>query len=321
MRPPRFQRLRAALVCGAAVSLTILAPRAALAGPEVSAEDSAAAERLFEEGRAFMAEGTYEQACAKFAASQELDPAVGTLLNLGECFERRGLTASAWATYRQAETAAERQGQRARATFAAEHASALEPKLGRVVVEVASGARVPGLIVESDGRALPEGAWGTAIPNDPGERVVSAHADGHAPWSTTVTVSPGSRVTVAVPRLRELPQVAPVAPRRAGSRTQVVTGYGLAALGGVALGFGGFYGVRAFTGYGDANDNHCTPVDCDAIGVRAIQSAQTDATVSTVLFGVGLAAVAAGVVLIVTGSPGRAAQQAQAQTTAAGIAW
>jgi len=48
------------------------------------------AERLFREGRDAMKAGDPATACARFAASQSLDPAPGTLLNLALCEEKLG---------------------------------------------------------------------------------------------------------------------------------------------------------------------------------------------------------------------------------------
>src|SRR5262244_1618441 len=66
------------------------------------ARDPVAAEQLFIEGRAAAARGDYATACPKFAESQHLEPATGTLLNLADCEERLGKLASAWQHFREA---------------------------------------------------------------------------------------------------------------------------------------------------------------------------------------------------------------------------
>jgi hypothetical protein len=103
---------------------------------------SAAAEALFEAGREQIASGELDEGCRKMEASQKIDPAVGTLLYLGDCQERLGRTASAWAAFREAASLARLSGQPQREEIATTRAAALEPRLSRVKVAVndASGA-------------------------------------------------------------------------------------------------------------------------------------------------------------------------------------
>ena len=49
--------------------------------------NAVAAEALFREGRALLEQHEYREACDKLQKSQQLDPAVGTLLGLGHCYE------------------------------------------------------------------------------------------------------------------------------------------------------------------------------------------------------------------------------------------
>ena len=65
--------------------------------PVGAQSNKATAEALFTEGRALATSGKCAEAIPKFQASQKLDPGVGTLLNLAECYEQVGKTASAWA--------------------------------------------------------------------------------------------------------------------------------------------------------------------------------------------------------------------------------
>ena len=93
-------------------------PAAAQSG---GANNRAAAEALFNEGRSLVAGGHYSDACPKFEASQQLDPGLGTLLNLAECYEKLGKTASAWAEYREAIPLARASGSKVRQDLATEN--------------------------------------------------------------------------------------------------------------------------------------------------------------------------------------------------------
>src|SRR5262245_8870421 len=102
---------------------------AAFSESVVRAQDAmnkATAEALFADGRRLVGAGDYAAACPKFAASQKLDPGVGTALNLADCYERMGRWASAWAEFRSAASAAHTVGAREREELAGGRAQALE---------------------------------------------------------------------------------------------------------------------------------------------------------------------------------------------------
>src|SRR5512140_3368779 len=73
--------------------------------------DTALALSLFEEARKLASDGNYEAACPKFLASYNQVQKLGTLLNLADCYEKQGKTASAWARFVEAQGLAERAGQ------------------------------------------------------------------------------------------------------------------------------------------------------------------------------------------------------------------
>src|SRR5262245_16290948 len=110
---PRLARLLA-LLCMAPAPLDA-ADRAA---PSTSGRHPAAAQALFDEAQKRVAAGDYEQACPKFKASYALDPGGGTLLNLADCLEKQGRTASAWSTFKDALVLARRDGRSERVEYA-----------------------------------------------------------------------------------------------------------------------------------------------------------------------------------------------------------
>jgi hypothetical protein len=157
---------------------------------------------LFDEGRSLMAKKDYAAASAKLEQSQQLDPAVGTLLNLGECYTALGRTASAWSAYRDAASLAATTKQTDRERYANQKARELDARLSRLELAVASPARVPGLTITRNGVLVPEGLWGAAIPVDPGTQHVEAKAPGYVAWSGDTLVDEGARtVHLEVPVL------------------------------------------------------------------------------------------------------------------------
>src|SRR5688572_7702878 len=92
-------------------------------------ERNAAAQALFEQAKALVAQGKVEQACPKFEESQRLDPGVGTQFNLADCYERTGRLASAYTTFMDVAAATRQLGQVDREVVARERASAIKPRL------------------------------------------------------------------------------------------------------------------------------------------------------------------------------------------------
>src|SRR5215510_1523736 len=72
--------------------------------------ESQAAEALFRQAKSLMAQGQYGEACEKFSASQSLEPGLGTLLFLGDCYEHAGRFASALSTFAEARKFAQSRG-------------------------------------------------------------------------------------------------------------------------------------------------------------------------------------------------------------------
>src|SRR5205085_9479358 len=110
---------------------------------------SAEAGTLFRDGRALIKAGKLQQGCDKLDASNKLEPRVGTLLNLGDCREKLGKLASAWAAFRKAEAIAKRSGKDdKRMTEAGKRATALESRVSNLVIEVKQP--VDGLVIKRD---------------------------------------------------------------------------------------------------------------------------------------------------------------------------
>jgi len=116
--------MRHTLVQTVCLVLLCLLPRVASAqGP--SRDSVAQAESVFRSAKDADARGDLATACAEFAESQRLDPAVGTLLNLADCEARSGDTSAAREHYEAAR--AQMTPGDARHRFASDQIAALSP--------------------------------------------------------------------------------------------------------------------------------------------------------------------------------------------------
>jgi len=293
------------------LGLALLAAAPA-ASAQVSAEDRVAAESLFGDARRAMLAGDYAQACPKLEASRRLEPAVGTTLNLADCYEKLGRTASAWAEFKSAAAEAQRLGDGLRKTTALERAAALEPRLSRLRVDVTDTS----VAVFRDGEALSQALLGSAVPVDPGTIRLEARAPGKRTWRREIVVAgEGVQQTVQIPALEDEPlaagattaEPARVATEGGSGRTWawVVGGVGAAA-----LATGATLSLLASSNWSSAKDE-CgdLPYDCSPDAVSRADRASTQANVATAAFIVGGAALGASIILFSTSSEGAAATQ------------
>lgn len=283
------------LIAGALFS----APRDAHAQQDTQA----VAEKLFQEGRAFLAEGRYPEACAKLAESLRLDPAVGTMLNLADCYEHIEKLASAWVTYRRAATLARRANQRERFVHATSRSEALESKLSHLTVMVTPGAKaLKGLTVMHDGEVIGEAAWNTPVPVDGGRHTIEVSAPGFRSWKKEVRVAfRADDVKVEIPALTRAPEEGSkpgdVGPGASESAVQKTLGFISLAGGAAALGVGFGFGAIAKSTRDDAA-SHCSAVDCDAQGVSLTRDAKSEALLSTIFVSVGAGLALGGALLV-----------------------
>ena len=292
---------------------------ACFAAPEVhAAGDSeggaAAAESLFQEGRKAMDAHRYSDACPKFLASQKLAPAIGTLLNLADCYEKNNQLASAWARFHEAIALAQRLNRQNREQTARERADKLEPRLIRLSIL----SRTSGVEVKLDGNVIDPAALGTPIPVDAGKHTLEATAKGKKPFNTNVEVSEKNKSpSVEVPPLDDAPvekndqaqkPVEPPPEKQHGWSTQKTVGLVVAAGGVVGLGVGGFFGLRTSSKWSDSKP-HCPNLECDSTGVVLATDAKNAGNIATIATIAGGVLLIGGAVLFITGGDsGKAAK-------------
>ncbi|HEY3665400.1 MAG TPA: hypothetical protein VGL19_05345 [Polyangiaceae bacterium] len=282
---------------------------------EVSSENSVAAQALFDEAKRLIQKGDAAAACPKLEESERLEASIGTKLNLANCYEKVGRTASAWILYLEVESDTKRNGQVERQTMAHNHAAALQPTLSHLTISVPPASRVPGLVVERDGAPVGEAQWGLSIPVDPGSHAVKAHAPGKKDWQSTLSVAAdASAQSLSVPALDNAPltekgQAAPTKPHNRAQRTAAFVSFGV---GGVGAVLGTVFGLRAISKNSQSNaSDKCSGDTCTPEGTTLRNSARSSGTISTVAFAVGGAALATGLVLFFTDSKKEAPATAQ----------
>lgn len=159
------------------------------------AGDAAAADQLFREGKTLFDAGRVSEACPKFEASYAADPALGALLNLANCLETEGRTASAYGKWSDASDLARRAGD-PRGAYAEERRRALEPQLARLKVVVTGKA--DDLQIYRGETKLQPGAYGTKLPTDPGTVAVQVVRGDDVLWEQSVQVRAGEDSELSV---------------------------------------------------------------------------------------------------------------------------
>jgi hypothetical protein len=295
MRTRIAMKIRRPVPALVAVLLAVASPAWA-EGPT----DQAAGAALFQEAKQLAGAGDFAQACPKFAEAQRLFPTAGTLLNLGNCYEKLGKIASAWGAFKEAEVTARSQKDADREQEASRRAEALAAQRAKLAVNVPPAARLPGFELRRDGTLLGEAQWGSALPIDTGTHTFEAKAPGRKTWSTWVRVETnGSSATIEVPVLDPAPVEPEAAPFWNGQRSAGAV-VGAIGLGGMVAG-----AIFAAKAAGKNSDSlpHCQPTDvtkCDATGVALRGAAYGAAHVSTGTFIAGGALLAVGVAVFAT---------------------
>jgi len=285
--------------------------------------NAAIAQQLFLDGRKLMEAGSIAEACSKFADSQRLDPAVGTLMHLATCHERMGKLAAAWSEFTDVAAQAHKAGQAEREKYAHDHAVALGSKVPKVVIELSHPPE--GIRMTLDGAPLPLGILGTELPLDPGDHSLEVIAPGMKPWRQaklnlapsavvtrvrvtleedtsqgSISAAPGAQTgaTSAAPGAQTAATAA-AAPEQAGNSsnaTRRVIGYGLGGLGLVSL----VVAVgEEVTSMGRNNDESKYPAG--STERQTVSDQASAAQTYAIVFGaVGVATIGAGVYLVLS---------------------
>lgn len=257
-----------------------------------------------------MKEGKVVEACIAFEDSNRIEPRAGTLIRLGACREHNHQLASAYAAYNAALALVKDPSKKDIATA---KLAELEPQVPHLTVALADADRLPGLEVSRDGQPFDLAQCNHRAPIDGGDYVLAAHAPGHKDWTVTVHVPEvGGDVTIAIPRLEDLPpqtvvaavHVVPSSPSPWTGRRDLAVGLGGVAIAGFVV--GAVAGKLAQDDQRDAGDVCPSPIMPCGNAAKAQSdndAARKRALVANIGVGVGVAAVIAAGALWFTGGP------------------
>lgn len=253
-----------------AIAIVLAAARIAAAGPG-DADQATEASAAFQRGRDLAKLGRFTEACVEFGKSYELDPALGTAVNLADCLERQGLLYRAWELFDL--VARSSPNVQSRARLARARADALAARLATVIVTLRDPT-ARGLAVRiGEHTVTPAREIRDLV--EPRDLEIVATVPGRPAFRAVLHAAAGATVTVDVPAL-----VAPEAPGEPGEprrrRSFVYLAGGLGAAGAVGLGASLVIALGARSDYRAALAHECQPGNTATDAGYALCKARVD---------------------------------------------
>lgn len=251
------------------------------------------ADALFRAARELSKEGKLSEACPKFAESYALDPAVGTLLNLGDCEEKLGHPARALWAFLQAKDQMSRADDRQ--AFVDARLLELGKRVPRILIRLPLGAP-EGSNVEQDGKPVPAAALGVSVPVEPGPHRFVLRAPGYEAQTTEWTARLGGAEELQLKLGARVVRTSSLTPKPA-PRTW---GYISLGAGAVLLGTGVVSGISFLNSVSDFKE-HCDPdtrICRDQIGEDARSRGKLTQWLAPTTLGIGAAATGLGLYLL-----------------------
>jgi len=275
-------------------------------GKALAQGNSADAEELFKQGRAALDANDYATACPKFAASLQIERAVGTLMSLAKCEEASNKLASARQHWQEAADFADASNDRlARGPACRVKFAELDRRVPRLTVRLAQGAPSD-TVVKRDGAFILAATLGSPWPVDPGPHTLETSAAGRDTTTLQVELkegeakeaiaAPGPETAVGLVAPPPAVSTSPHAASRASGGMGGLFWTGVAVTGtGVAAGliFGGLALSKSGSLSGECPNHTCTPGNS---GQSDLSSATSMAVVSDVFFAVAGVGAVIGVV-------------------------
>lgn len=298
------------------VGLLALVPASARAD-----SDEQKAVQLFEKGRKLARDGRCAEAIAPLQESLRYAEGVGPLLNLGNCFETLGKSASAHRAFLRAQEVAQKNDDRRR-DEARERARAVEKDVSTLNIHVAVSIKSTAEL-RVDGEPWPRERWDVPWPIDAGQHEIEVIAPPHPKQIESITVhGRGEKATFTAnaaagpaepppqrptTRMPEQPRPADEDDTGSSQRTLGLVSGGFGAAGLVA---GTIFGVISLSAHSSLVGRCPRYPTCNVADKSALDdmnaNAQSAGTISTISVIAGLALVAAGAALYFTAPSPRA---------------
>lgn len=303
---------------------------AAPAGPVSDEKRKEAAER-FKRGVQLQADGNLDAAVIEFERAYELAPAYQVLFNIAVVYRDKNDRASALRAF-------ERFLSEGGAKIDAKKRKDVETEISKlkdVVATITVKVNVAGAEILLDDYPIGKSPLAQSIMVNVGRHKIEASKEGYKSDSQLFALAGRDDRSVEL-TLKEIKKDAPfVAPPPTTTTpppatttapppatTKVSTdggsakglGYGLTIAGVLGVGLGGYFGLSANSAWKDAKDLKCDNGKCPTKAAQdKAESAKSDANLSTLGFGLGGAALIAGVVLLLTSGGGTEEKAASQQ--------
>jgi hypothetical protein len=288
-------KLAGALAAAAALSLAAPA----------RADDSAAAEALFQQAKQLTEQQRWADACPKFEASYKLDRTLGTLLNLADCEEHVNRVATAWARWGEAVELCQKTADK-REAFAAKRRDKLTPRLPMLRIDVPAGKT--SLQIYRDGVKIDAAAYGVPLPSDPGSHDLEVRRGDEVLARRSVVAR--ETETTGVPfDLVAIEKAAPK-PGQAATVPSVyrTTGYLIGGLGVATIAAAGILEIVALVNKSASNAaDACVKNFCTPSGFEDLNRARNFATAGQWVGVAGLVVTAVGLTIVLTAPSGKPA--------------
>lgn len=292
-----------ALLAGLALLAVPSAARAQDPAPESSADALKRAREQFGQALALQTAGDWAGALTllKDVAAVKSTPQVR--FNMALCEEKLGRLVAALGDYELAAADARAEKADQVAEEVEGRLEALRQRIPKITIKRGSGAEAAEVAI--DGVSVGDQVIGTPMPTDPGPHTIEAKAPGFKPFRKSLRLAEQQTETVELvlePEPVPPPGAAGTGGVRASGRSPVF-GYVIGGIGIASLGASGiFFGLRA--GKISDLDKACPNRTCPSSEQQSdIDAGKLYTTIANVTLAVGIAAVAGGVVLVLTSGP------------------